>query len=752
MATPEQNAETFEVYTADDAYADIDDWTLQPALIPVSLEGRVLPGIDVAKFVYYSGDFSARHFDGIPVGVYAKLDLQRQWVRVRITDGTATLVDDWIGIIDRQEDSDFVGGEICAVEQAFYAYNPAIELTKIRISESLVAKTFDLDQPDIGEAYLAPFGFGFNIDPYGHRLRPGNKNRGDSATMPADPALCFSRAPNAGIVDSEPRECADRWTASEALDYTLKNDCPEEIQWLLDGQTEALDGRATPQVLRDRRTVFDVINDLIGRRNGVVGFFQMQQPSAGAADPTLLECALVIRSTASSPFTIRTYTFPANDDQGSILTKSFVDISTLSIADSGFDRFDAVIAEGAKITTTASVGWSDVVDGSFHNAWKATVETDYFDGPSVLSGTRDEKNKAADLYRRQLEFEQVFRDFILSDRFITPVLDNPSGDEFYLSPDASLVSTFVDPTGIPALYEYTTAPSLPEYRFAEFYRPIMDEIPHPGKAGDWFRPFVVFPVVPEYDMGGDLDIDASGWEVGSEVSNGRGEDNPRLWNVQLSPARPRGEWIQECHQGPGFSLTVIGGSKNLIARDDLDEVIYIESQNDPAIDTNRALDFKESIVTFTIESDLRVSFQYPASPTAVGNLPLRIRRISHPQSRLDIALPGTILEVDEDGSLITTGTDGETLRDDRNDLDIIAQTFWEWNGGDKKTVEMAFGQVNPNGFRLGRLISSVQTGCSTETCDSVVTFLKYDFLNYRTEVQTQFEEIDVQRALGTVVK
>ena len=737
MALTSEKSQTYDVYVADELHADIGDWTPATHLLPVRIEVKALPGVDVAKFVYYVGDFF-EHFDGTAAGTYNPLaTLARAYIRVVITDNNGqdpVEVFDWTGVIDRKS-VDEISGDVCAGDQTFTAFGLMHELEKHTVTQSKVAPSFTT--ADDSAAYTIYRGLPFNADDLSPRSDyPGNRHYYGAGHTDS---RVFSRSPDAATVDPITGPPARPWKPSEAIEYTLRHDAPSEIQWTLTGQVTALDARLTPTVDRDRRTVAAVLNDLIGRNNGVVARLELKQPTSGF-DADRLVAAIVVTSTAATAFSVGTYTFPANDDQRSLIYTN-QHVEELEITESGFESFDQVVYEGNWITTTATFA----LDHDLTEAWDSSDQTEMIDAdPSPSESDKLKRAKNADKFRGRDRFRKVFRNFSMHHWSVQPVFDNDPDIPFAynLSPDPS--GTLDSDADIKSVWGFGA-------QNIDIFRKSFIAPPDPNQDPDERAVVVYFPVSEELELDETPDYENETWQRGDRLNMSGGGIGGRRFTVNVSPDRIRGGDIlaSENHTGPGVKLNVSGGPQWLIATVEMEDATQVAPENDPRNEDVNGLQWNQAVFTAAIESDFRVEQQWPAGlPSGVGSTPPRVKRVKFEAARLDVALPGTIDHLADDGAAVRVPTTGSIWRDDRVQLLQMAQADFQFSGPSHRVVHFTAPTLNPDSVKIGTMISSVQHSCGTDSCDTVVTSMVIDCKSHTTEVQTSFEELDVVRTLG----
>lgn len=728
MTLTTRQFESVKVYLADELHSDVGDWTPAPSVFCNRLELRTLPEIDAATLVYHVGEIYQHHGTNNP-GTYNPLaTLARSYVRIRVVDPNNgdLVVIDWVGMIDRKS-VDNIAGNVCNADQYFHAYGLAHELGKKIVTLSKVASSHT------GPTTVNTIqrGIGFNIDDVEPNT-PGN--RFDDSVI-----RYFSRQPNLNRSDAASGSpCAVAWTPEAAMLYTLENDAPAEIQWTLAGQKTALNVRIGPEVVRDRRSVLEIVSDIIGRGTGLVAWISAEDNPA-ASDPTRLQMTINIASTSPSDIVIGAYLFPQNNNQISIDATLAPDFGELEIAESGFGAYDEIVYEGNWITTTATMR----LDGECGPAWLSQDETDLVAAdPDAANPNLVERNKAADEFRATDRFRQVFTTFGMHVVEIEPVFDNPTQDTYALAPDPNAsINTAAD---IPVAYATPASGTHDIWR-----KPFLREIPNPDLEDN--KPFLIFPTTAGFDLTTTPNWTAEKWTRGNKlktIGGGIGVDQAQWFDVEIEAGRVGGgdQTGTTCYTGPGFTIRTTAVPW-LIGSREMDAATAVMPQNDYRnVDVN-GLAWQTALLTATIESDIRCRFAFPAAPVAIGNTPLRTKVVVVPSMRFDIALPGTVTGIDDTGAPVTVGTDGAIWRDDRRRLEQLAAADFAFSGPDHRTVRYSRELLIPD-VLIGWMISSAQTSCGVDTVNTVVTSIDLDFLQGRLAVRTQHEEVNIVETFG----
>jgi len=180
--------------------------------------------------------------------------------------------------------------------------------------------------------------------------------------------------------------------------------------------------------------------------------------------------------------------------------------------------------------------------------------------------------------------------------------------------------------------------------------------------------------------------------------------------------------------------------------------------NDPedATDYEPDADFNYLGATVFSECDGNVTVQYPPV-IGFGGDTVKTLNITAPNCRLDYLVPGTVIDIKDDGTLITSS--GGFLQDDTVYMASIARSAYEWYRDSRRAMQVTVHdlgyQFSPDFFNfanppvtifLGTLVRNLGDQAhvfNRLAVNSVVTSVEYDMLAGTSTILTQFAELDL---------
>lgn len=729
--------ESWKVFISEEPWADLAEWTEFPEILPVVARRCLFPEVSFTKFEYLVGNF-VKHFQGLSAGVKSPIAKMRWFIRLQVFNAAEEMLDDWIGIISRTDLEKVLGGTANPTGNLYFtAFGVESELNLKTITESRINDSeYTATGPD--DAVVIPRGIGFNVDPLEPTAGIGNRHT-------QGPRL-FSRRPNVDVPD--PNSNCSFWTAEQAIEYTIFCDAGKwvsdgttlpanQLQWRLKKQTDIFSSVPVPSVERDRKTVGEVLREIIPKKSGILTKVVFEVPDSG--DTTLNQDKLVFFleyfSASKTAVTLSGATIPQAPLKIDFDTRTRKDILELTVSESAYEKFDVVVGEGALTTTT----FSGLV--SFLNpAWGSDDELDFLN-PDVSSVDTDgEKQKLADDIRADRKFSEVFRTFVLDSSWAKNPIDSIT---WSLVPAKVNQTDFASAADIPTIYStshlsylednYTHKALLPDMRW-----------PVRPAAGIYNQPLVFVPVnrVPS---SGAINFTDSDWAEGSQLNKKGGWFEERQWTVRIETGRSVSVSEDSTYSvGPSISLDVQGGHQLFMARGRAGTVVHLTPQNDPANTKNSGVNYDDFVFTACYETDVRIKYEHPPAPTVISGAPLRKKYLRFDWLRLDVQLPNTITKVDQSGAFVYDTT-GVILRDDRRDLFLAVYHAFEANYSlSKRPFSLTLSALEVGDMKPGVFVENIQTAAGTDATNVIISQIEYDFRGFTTRVSTEFEEIDVQ--------
>ena len=728
IATSTDTIRSTEKWRVDTASKLTDNsWTEQKSLHVNRLSKVAGPDIDTAELEFNYGIYA----DGSKV---SPLGLDRKYVRLilrdeesepddpTVTDMKDNAFEVWYGIVEVDERD--TGGTRTVSgptgNQKFTAYGLLRELELTFVTESVVEDSTGIPQ-------TINRGIPFNLQATSQFPDRGNQSTGST--------FIFSFEP---FTDGE----GNRWSALTALFYTLTNDTPkdgngeETYPWTIDSTFGTLSWFDIT-VERDRRSVKDIIDDLIDRRH-LVGYYVQ-----GIEDASGFHAELKIFTFNESVLILdRVDSLIPNPRQFTFDFESSFDIEVAILSNNSAHRADRVTVRGAFITSTFSC-W--IATDFLEEGWTATEETTFKDAAKDITDysglSTEDKQKVNQIARTQDSLKDVFSKFVIGDAWDQSVPDSidGGGSTYYAtvvnlpdsdsSKDITLQFDSGNPLNIPRKLWHKGRTFLR-------YIPIREQ--SDDDLSDYRDPFVIFRTTDATD-----DV----WEFGHQLS--------ARSVFADSDAHQFSTRLVLLDKELGFRVEVgAAGGQQLIAVSDWDDPASAETtkaEYDPTTAEGNGVDFKDMIITATIEWDDRISVTVdsPAPDSAIdmqGRM-LREMFIDIPDARLDFILPGTVTDIDDAGAL-TQNTNGEIIRDDRSRITRLAEVAAEWFGRKRQALQLRYNQLRPptdgtDTIVIGDLITSIGAVYSDPDVNSVVTSIVYEMTGSpTTTVETSYAHLD----------
>jgi len=188
----------------------------------------------------------------------------------------------------------------------------------------------------------------------------------------------------------------------------------------------------------------------------------------------------------------------------------------------------------------------------------------------------------------------------------------------------------------------------------------------------------------------------------------------------------------------GFQIKVTGAPQHIIAKTDFIPLVSVPERLPE-------LDYLDNLVaTVFMEADRYVTQSWPAQPAASDVL----RRVDidiGERGRLDYVAEGTVIGVDPDGELQHQAI-AVWWRDDRPVMLDLARFAYEWYSVPRKAFLLEFRQISQI-LRIGQFITTIGAGATLEQTNCLVTSVTWDLERGRTEVTTDFAELDFAKFL-----
>lgn len=694
-----------------------DDWVAVDALWCSRCKRTAAPDVGVATlhFRYGSGlNPGETFFQNVEA-----LDLLGQWIKVVVTQLDDELDDFiWVGRVDDERRTPHgyridpeTAEEVPCGEQIFTAYAPEVLLTAQPLLTSLVD---GLDDPVPAIAFNAG----------GSGRSRGQRPRGNRALVGADDQATHYRFA-ANAVD------AAEWTGGDIVRYLLQTQLPGDyegtvrvpITLLESDQVDALD-TFTPTVEAAGRTLKDVLDEVISRKRLLGYCLDVLEGGAGESDTLQLRIFTFNDTDVALPDDV---TLNANPDQRSLNFEQDFAVRGAILERRGQQVADQILCVGEKRTGTGTFRQDQ---GTWAAKW-STGEAETFSA----GGSGDEDYPAgsefADWQKRGLlnhaarsaeSLRHVFTAYKPPDDW-----DGRCGAEGYEEP----LSHKLDADGDAII-------SGSSYEIAPFWRPalrFLNETPlvigvdystsaaatiaWPATDQQDFRaPLALMPVADPTDS--EVKIYCP-LDRNSERGSLPGSDQDRA-SGSLRPLRD--EFAVEIRPGGNVRWAFAGADFTPLAN---------------CLDEEAAkFDWRDLILTLTVEFDERLMVRWPTTAADAGDV-RRVLRIEVPDARLDYLAPGTVIDVDAAGRLLTT-SGGGPLRDDRPRLRTIARLAYAWYGVERNAFTIAW-KLLSHQFRIGDLITEVGGAASLQAVRTPITSVEWNFDDGSTTITTDFADL-----------
>lgn len=704
-------------------------WKVEKYLRLDRLRRASAPEIDEATFTYDYGSIIREDKVEFKPRLYSPLNVSGKFVKVVIESFPEVT---WFGVFE-VDARDAAGSRLSRDKptgrQQLTAFGLLRLLDVTDVTSSVVRNgtgTSIFDQIVIGR------GLPFNTDPGGAFIERGN--RSDSKTS------------GVFVFSAEPRR-KNVWTAWEAARYLLAKHHPKEIDgspvavWELTGDSEALSWYDIA-VETDRRTVKQVLDELIPRRRGVGYRVEWDE-------------------TARKIF-VRTYTFarakitlpnnqslPKNADQVKLDFESAFDIGNSVLVNSAAQKFHRIVIEGQRRTTTCTLsfnpGYSQIV-----RDWTDDDETLY---KTAATGEVDYPVTAdiARRYQRNEDFRRgdlasfVWSKFRISSDWNRRVLNHDQSapvDEYWAFPKTIETGPNI---GKPReLYDAETNPEdVPQWirgMRIENRLAILERADYSGskiKEATYFedipgeiQPEHLPPLVFIKTFSGDTAPEHRWTQIEKLASTAKIEHTRRHWAGHL----------HLLDGDPKFEIKISGAPQHVLAAGEWTGTGTGDEHTDPHHHPDHigGINYENMRATLCLRWDAAVTVEKSVQAAEPGE-PERLLRIFIRDARLDYVAPKTVVQV-KDGKLIRNDTGG-FVRDDRPRMEAIARTAAEWYGRPRQALTFDFRQIRPV-VELGQLVINIGENYVLEEVNSVITAITMDFLNVTTEIQTSFADLE----------
>lgn len=666
-------AEEWKSYTVKTKSTWGDTWTLQPHLICTQLRMAVMPTIDSASLLWRIGtmlqgatDYYAR---------YGPIDLVGKYVRIEIP----SIGVDWVGYVanegdSRSADQDNAGNRVIAVEdQQFTAVGLEWFLTRTQIDSTV----YYVDESDVVRVQRP---VGFNAGSGSGRdilsAERGNKDSRDGVFT-----SLFAKDP----------DNSEEWTADEIVEHILFYHGPEDESGFSAPVLFEIDANAAqylewynPTVATEDRTVFQVLNEIIDRRRGLVWWLEYTdgEDIAYIHITSSLASSIALPGGGTIPAALTDTTYNFDQD---------IAVARASVRSDGSQKYDRVKVRGARRRSVMTVS---VADGNLEESWSSSEESAY----KTAEGSDPDKN---DRFRQANRFDRVYQAFTIPSEWNGRAGDGQGGTQYYVSPELAPggISTAETQTyNVHGLRVLRTTPLKAGFDYTDATNPTSN-LPANTKP-EYLQPFGLAKHDDKFVF-----IDRSANHIDEDASEGS--------RLKYSYA------LRTLAGEPGFEVKPGGGLPHALAKNHFDSGSPGESNVEPEID------FEEMIFTVCVEWDSYCEGVWPvAVPTASPVQTLVI--YAGDRYRLDWLAENTVFDIDDQGGTRTVTTGGP-LQDDRRILEDLAQLALQWYSVPRASLDLSFRNVQKPA-NIGTLITDIGTSLeeTAKTVNATVSQLTFN--------------------------
>ena len=695
-----------------------DEWTTLRAREVVTTKS--LGSISVARFVTHYGEIFKKGDTQIQIQGPVMSDWIGAWVRIQATAeaGVYTSVADPAladkdpngnPIPDPEQPGNWIQtdpykwyGVITDVSPSYRGTRTNDELVKVVTEDSLVtchSLEWLLSRQQVSASLIEKDGFDpkrinrgliFNewrSDKTGHKMQVGNKGKEINPDFSEDLAE------------------AELWTSEDAINYLLRHFAPTDgtttpqtaPRWTLFNGTSI--NWLTPTVRTHNRTLYDIIGDFVPRNRGLSWEAVMDEDTG--------EIRIVIHSYAEDDVTLPSgETLPGNPNKVELDILEQRHISSTIKAINEQTRYQQVIVQGARVGRVFSI----TVSGDLNNDWSAAEETDYKDGANGLPGYGAmefaEKARHNDSARQSAKHRHVYTTFSMpkdwdgvldANSINVRTMDNEFPDAEWWNPGLRFESTLP----LVERHDYSTDPTGPDNTQLREYR----------------KPFAAIALGPWYET-----LEHLNSQTYDEISGGQG------YACYLRMQRER----------LGITCQPTG-VPHLLARAD-----FLPDQEEPT-DQVPYDNYQGIEATVYLRGDEYCEGKWPDNPDPKVHDQESVLVISvGERARLDWLAEGTMLDV-VDSTPVRAAVSG-FIRDDREYCQDLARSAWEFYGRPRTAIRYELNMTSTH-VEIGELVTEFKEGDLTIEVNSIVSAVTINWQSGRTDVQTQFAELETRGAV-----
>jgi hypothetical protein len=491
----------------------------------------------------------------------------------------------------------------------------------------------------------------------------------------------------------------DRFGANSPLRYELHT----SAQTLLNRMYPAVDVR--------NLTTFQALNRICSAAGGLVWWGEF-------VDAPIPRMDIYVQSVAPTAVNLYTGgTLPANSDKETLDFDSELDVvGTAPLVFNRSRRYTQVKARGARMTSTFTIGLGD---STLEADWESAEETAYKDAAKNEGGYPagdDDKAKRNDAYRKSDKFYRVYGAFRIPKTWDGKSGDGSGATKDFAMPILSINGSVVggQPLRLQGLrlLNHTRLVRGSDYSDTQS---IVHNVPT-GSSPEYMPPLAIMQVTDSPTRYQKVEaMRKADWADGdSPAGVGRKVETSYTLRMQQST--------------PGVLISSHGMPH---------ACAYNHWAPAEPTHADPEVDYDTLRVTVCGEADSYCEGVYPSPLTGTGAVE-RLTVDVGKEYRLDYLAANTVFDID-DGSPVTSN--GGVLRDDRRFLTDIAQVAYEWYRTERASLTVQFRQLRDL-FTLGSMITTIGTGGTQETINTVVTMLSFDVAKGVTTLSTSDITID----------
>lgn len=675
----------FRVYTSPSALNA--DWTEQDYLRPDTLQLMAGPAIDECQLHLEIGYFSNRNdspfgISGSRALIVEPLEVDRHYVKIEMLDDDDEVAEIWVGrIASSEQQATYRSVEIDGDPQMVKTGTQAFTAYGLLWDwENTIVASSWVRVRDTEEIIDPERGIPFNyVDRAGGYTLRGNK---DTQSGDSNPVFSWESWSD------------QQWSANDALTYLARRFPP---QTPAGNEAVAIDITGADlswydiSVQTERRSAKSILDELVDRRR-LAGYY-LKPKEIGSS----VFCDLILFTFTGESLDVGDDTIPANTDQIELNVRSNPLCSSAVLRSVATHVADRIVVEGAYITST----FTGFGSGVFNQGWEDDKEQKFTDGAG--NGDEDENT----LVRCRDELKDVFSRVIVAENW-PQLLDG----NWAITVQPEALPADLDDGDIPGLFNNPAITNPWRHVASRFldYIAIRDE-----DTNEFRRPFVLFP---EAQVAGNKFVYADQASVG---------DRQFACHLHM------------LHDQLGYQLTVnrSGGNSLLAVSNWPDPDGATPESLDPNLEDTWAFNWLQARFTATVEWDDRCSATHVINATGDGAE--RVVRIMAEDARLDIVIPQTIIDIDENGEPVVSS--GSVLVDDRARLKTIAEAAGEWYGTPRKALTLTYNSLRQF-VSIGQLVTELVDNGEAEEVNTPITGLSINFREGTTTIETSYADAD----------